>query len=181
MTSGTKRKQFLDPAKALAAIKEVADLANKAGVRVALAGGNAMQLYGSDRFTTDVDFVAAEFLVELPRKGALTFGGTKSKASNGVPVDVIVRSDERADLYDEALDHAQLLPGIPVPVITLAYLGAMKLDAHRGKDLQDLNFILTKSNVNYKKLRAVVVKHLGEDAADDLDALKLSATWEQQK
>jgi hypothetical protein len=181
MTSTSKRSQFLDPAKALAAIKEVAELANKAGVRVALAGGNAMQLYGSDRLTADVDVVSAEILMSLPRLGALTFGGTKSKASNGVPVDVIVRTDDRAALYDEALDHAQQLPGIPIPVITLPYLGTMKLAAHRGKDLQDLNFILVKTNVNYKKLREVVVKHLGEDAADDLDAYQLAAAWEHKK
>lgn len=138
-----------------------------------------MQLYGSDRFTTDVDFVADSFIIELPRKGTLTFGGTKSKTSNDVPVDLIVRTDRYADLYDEALDHAQRMPGVPVPVITLPYLGAMKLAAHRGKDLQDLGFILTATGVNYQKLRAVVTKHLGEEAGDDLDAYRLSAKWER--
>lgn len=181
MTSGTRRKHFLSPAEATAAIVEVAALAHKEGVRIALAGGNAMQLYGSDRFTTDVDFVADSFITKLPRKGTLTFGGTKSRASNDVPIDLIVRTDQYADLYDEALEHARRLPGVPIPVITLPYLGAMKLEAHRGKDLQDLSFILTESGVDYKKLRSVVVKHLGEDVGEDLDAYQLSAKWEKSK
>ena len=181
MTSGSKRKRFLSPAEAEAAIAEVAHFAQEEGVRLALAGGHAMQLYGSDRFTTDVDFVADSFITRLPRKGTLSFGGTKSKASNNVPVDLIVRTDQYADLYDEALEHAQRLPGVPVQVITLPYLGAMKLEAHRGKDLQDLSFILTESGVDYKKLRSVVVKHLGEDAGEDLDAYQLSAKWERSR
>lgn len=92
-----------------------------------------------------------------------------------------MRTDAVADLYDEALDQARRLPGVSVPVVTLPYLGAMKLEAHRGKDLQDLGFILTETDVNYQKLRAVVVKHLGEDAGDDLDAHALSAKWERRK
>jgi len=164
----------------MTAIAEIATLAHKEGVRVALAGGNAMQLYGSDRLTADVDFVAANFIMELPRKGTLTFGGTKSKTSNNVPVDLIVRTDEYADLYDEALDHARPISGVPVPVITLPYLGAMKLAAARGKDLQDLRFILVETNVNYQELRSVVVKHLGETAADDLDEYLRAAKWERE-
>lgn len=80
MTSGTRRKRFISPEEATAAIAEVAARAREEGVRVALAGGNAMQLYGSDRFTADVDFVAAEIIMALPCEGTLSFGGTKSRA-----------------------------------------------------------------------------------------------------
>jgi hypothetical protein len=56
----------------------------------------------------------------------------------------------------------------------------MKMVAGRGKDAQDLQFILLDSGVSYKKLRSVVAEHLGEYAADELDALKQTAAWERE-
>jgi hypothetical protein len=184
MKRSSRRARFLDPAKIEVAINEVGAIVRNAHVGIALAGGCALQLYGSDRFTADVDFVLNGYpplsQSQLPRKGVLAFGGLKTSAPNGVPVDLIVRDDQYANLYDEALDHAGRLAGVSVPVITLPYLGAMKMVAGRGKDQQDLQFILLDSGVSYKKLRSVVAEHLGVYAADELDALKQTAAWERK-
>lgn len=107
MTKRPTRSRFLDPAKIEVAIVEVAAAAKAAHVRIAIAGGCALQLYGSDRFTADIDFVANDLIATLPAKGLLSFGGAKSAAANGVPIDIIVRSDVYRDLYDEALTAAR--------------------------------------------------------------------------
>lgn len=177
-------KSFLNPAKINAAIKEVKALAKAAHVHVALAGGVALQWYGSDRFTQDVDFVADGYITALQTggrsKGVLTFGGTKAIASNGVPIDLIVRDDQYAELYDAALEHASMVHALGVPVVPLRYLGAMKLAAGRGKDLADLQFILLDAKINYTALRGIVKNHLGPYAADELDSIKQVATWERK-
>lgn len=180
----TVRRKFLDPARINAALKEVATETARDGLRVALVGGIALQLYGSPRLTADVDVAASGYpnpSGALPAHGVLSFGGIKTAASNGVPVDLIVRDDQRTALYDEAIDKARRFSGVPVPVVTLPYLGAMKLAAGRAKDLQDLEFMLAATDVSYKKLRAVVTKHLGEFDADELDNIKRAIDWQKRK
>jgi hypothetical protein len=178
--TSARRRQFLDPAKITAVIAEVAVVSKAGAVKIALAGGCALQLYGSDRFTQDVDLIANGYLPKLRRKSDLTFGGTRSVASNGVSIDVIVRNDDYQDLYDDALFAAQRMAGVAIPVVTLPYLGAMKMVAGRGKDQQDLAWILTDSGVSYKELRALVKKHLGPYAADELDQVRKTAVWERK-
>jgi hypothetical protein len=176
--------KFLDPARVNTALSEVATATRKDGVRVALVGGVALQLYGSDRFTTDLDVVASGYPDPngaLPTKGVLTFGGVQSEASNGVPVDLIIRDDERTDLYDAALENAQRVPGVPVPVVTLPYLGAMKLASGRAKDIQDLEFILRSNPKLFKQIRKLVTKYLGEFEAEELDSIKSTVDWKEGK
>lgn len=180
----TVQPKFLDPARVNAALSEVATATRKDGVRVALIGGVALQLYGSDRFTTDLDVVASGYPDpngSLPTKGVLTFGGIQSEASNGVPVDLIIRDDERTDLYDAALENAQRLPGVPVPVVTLPYLGAMKLASGRAKDIQDLEFILRSNPKMFKQIRKLVTKYLGDFEAEELDSIKTTIDWKEGK
>jgi hypothetical protein len=180
----TVQGKFLDPARINSALKEVAAETKRDGLRVALVGGVALQLYGSPRLTTDLDVAADGYpnpAGALPTHGVLSFGGIKTSASNGVPVDLIVRDDQRTSLYDDAINNARRFSGVPVPVATLPYLGAMKLAAGRSKDLQDLNFMLTDTDVSYKKLRAVVTKYLGEFDADELDNLKRAIVWQRGK
>lgn len=59
--TGPQRKKFLDASQITGAITEAAALARKQHVRVALAGGCAMQIYGSDRLTADVDLIASGY------------------------------------------------------------------------------------------------------------------------
>lgn len=167
--TGPRRKAFLDASQITGAISEAARLANKQAIRIALAGGCAMQIYGSDRLTADVDLIADSY-PEVTRKGILSFGGIKTIAKNGTPVDYIVRDDAEADLYDAALTTARPVPNIPVPVITVPYLGAIKLAAGRGKDVQDLEFLLRTHSFSFKAMRSLVEKYLGAYAADDLDS-----------
>jgi hypothetical protein len=172
--------RFLDPAKIDSALAKVAEIAASEGLRLALAGGAALQLYGSDRFTRDVDIAADRCPQGVKRRGILAFGGIKT-ALAGVATDFIVRDDQYAALYDEAIEHAHHVTGSPVPVVTLPYLAAMKMVAGRGKNEQDLHFALTHPRLNYKIARAVVAQHLGPYAADELDAIRDVARWEKSR
>lgn len=104
MTSGKRR--LLSPEALDEATEQIAAIAKKEGARVALVGGLALQHYGSPRLTGDVDVVAEELLDGLRKGRQLSFGGEATKAPNGVPVDVIVRADGYAALYQEALNRA---------------------------------------------------------------------------
>jgi hypothetical protein len=172
--TGPRKNKFLDASQITEAIAEAAALAREQHVRVALAGGCAMQIYGSDRLTADVDFIANGY-PEVPRKGILSFGGIKTVAKNGTPVDYIVRDDEKTDLYDAALDDARTVPGVVVPVVTIPYLGAIKFAAGRGKDIQDLEFLLRAHPTAFKAMRLLVAKYIGDYAVDDLDGHRTTA------
>lgn len=151
--------------------------------RIALIGGAAMQFYGSDRFTKDVDFIAddtepADSASDLRRISALSFGGGRYIAPGNVPVDIIVREDHSAALYEEALDHAE-----PTEegflIVTPEYLAAMKFDAMRGKDEVDLLWMLgQKDLVNAKKTEEIVRKHCGgHRAAREFRQMVNEAIW----
>ena len=172
--TGPRRKKFLDASQVTEAIAEAAQIARKQRVRIALAGGCAMQIYGSDRLTADVDLLANVY-PDVTKKGILSFGGIKTVAKNGAPVDYIIRDDAEADLYDAALDAARTVAGVAVPVVTVPYLGAIKLAAGRGKDIQDLEFLLREHAASFKPMRAIVAKHIGDHAADDLDSYQSTA------
>lgn len=83
--SSSAQKKFLSPAELAQALQEVVDLAKKERVTVALVGGYAMQLYGSDRLTGDLDVTADKKIKALTEVGTLSFGGVKAVAPNGVP------------------------------------------------------------------------------------------------
>jgi hypothetical protein len=181
-TTGRKPPgRFLDPARTENAIDQVAALAMREGTRIALAGGCAMQLHGSDRFTQDVDVLAERALDGMDSIGPLSFGGIRSKAKNGVPVDVIVRDDQYQELYTCALDAAARIPGSRIPVVTLPYLAAMKLAAGRDKDQSDLEFILCDSGEPRARVRSVVREHLGLYAADEIDSIFEVAKWKRRR
>jgi hypothetical protein len=172
--TGPRRKKFLDASQITEAIAEAATLAHKQHVRIALAGGCAMQIYGSDRLTADVDLLADGY-PNVTRNGILSFGGIRTTAKNGAPVDYIIRDDAEADLYDAALDTARAVAGVPVPVITVPYLGAIKFAAGRGKDVQDLEFLLRAHPTAFKTMRSLVAKYIGDYAIDDLDSYQVTA------
>jgi len=163
------------------AVEEVVDLAASGNVRVALAGGVAMQLYRSDRFTKDVDFVAGSSVPGLEVEKTLTFGGYSSKTPSGVPVDIILRSDDYRDLYDFALDAAEdsglrTAAGNVLLVISPACLAAMKLAASREKDLEDLRKLVELGLVG-AETREVTKSFLGKYAARELDSIVEETKW----
>lgn len=168
--------KFLDASDVQRGIAEVGELAILSGVRIALAGGAAMQLLGSDRLTKDVDFVANGPL-KLKGSKKLTFGGVSGKTVGGVPVDVIVRDDDYQALYEAAVRTAQK-SAVSVLVVRPEYLVAMKMVAARPKDEQDLMFLLTSRHVDLAKAKQVVRVELGAFAADELDRLIDEAQWQ---
>ena len=52
-----KQRELVDPKKLLEAVEEVSDIAEQTKSAVALVGGFAMQIYGSNRFTKDIDVI----------------------------------------------------------------------------------------------------------------------------
>lgn len=171
--SGPKRAKFLSPELLDEAIAEVVQAARAMRAHVALVGGCAMQLYGSDRLTGDVDFISDSLLSALPRGKALSFGGEQTRASNGVEVDLILRDDRWADLYDAALGTARRIPGSRALVVRPEYLLAMKISAGRDKDLLDADFLLGSGEINPKKTLRVAEEFLGSLGAQDVEAMLL--------
>ncbi len=144
---------------------------------MALVGGVAMQAYGSDRLTKAIDFVASGPIDALPFREELSFGGARSQAENGVEVDLILRRDEYAALYAEALENARPVGDLPTRVVTAEYLVALKMAAARDKDELDLEWLLGRPGLDRKQARAIVARHLGEHAARELDALIAEVDW----
>lgn len=173
------RKKFIDPAAAEVAIAEIEALAQREGVRVALVGGLAMQIYGSDRMTADLDFIA-DGPLPLRDSEPLTFGGVRGLASNGVMVDIIVRDDKYARLYADALVRAIVLDGLNV--VQAEHLAAMKLAAGRPKDDLDLEFLVTSEDAMDRAAAREIIRHyLGEYAAEDFDSIADEAEWKAER
>jgi hypothetical protein len=181
MTSPRDRKKFLDPALLAEAVGQVGALAKAEGVRIVLIGGFALQLFGSDRLTGDVDFAAEERVRSLPRGKALSFGGEQTEAPNGVPVDVVLRSDDYAGLYEEAVTRATRVQGVPVPVARPEHLAAMKMVAGRARDMVDLEFLVASGTADPARARRVIRKHLGPYAADEFDRVVEEIAWKASR
>ena len=180
MTSG-KKTRFLDAQEIERGIEEVAQLAAAQGVRVALIGGAALQLLGSDRLTKGIDFAADRQLAGLPALGTLDFGGIKATTPSGVPVALVLRDDKYRALYEAAVDHAMRIDGVPVLVVRSEYLVAMKMVAGRPKDDGDLEFLIGDGGVDLERARAVVSEHLGPYAVDELDRYCDEVAWRRSR
>lgn len=179
MSSGPKK--FLAPEVLAEAVAQVAELAKRERVSILLIGGFAMQHYGSDRLTGDVDFAATDRLDALPRGPALSFGGEQTHAPNGVPVDLVLRNDEFASLYEEAIARGVKPRGMPVPIVRPEHLAAMKMVAGRSRDTLDLEFLVASHAVAPTKARKVILKHLGPYAAREFDRFVEEVAWKASK
>jgi len=181
MTSSSRRKRFLAPEALDEAAVAIAEIAKHEHVRIALIGGYAMQFYGSDRLTGDIDIAAIERLKALPRGKKLSFGGEQTTAPNGVPVDLVLRSDDYAALYDEAVDQAGHIKGVPFPVAKPEYLTAMKMAAGRSRDMSDIEFLIASGAVNVRKATKVIRQHLGVYAAGEFQRLGEEIRWKASR
>jgi hypothetical protein len=170
ISSSVVGKRFLRPEQIDEALDELAALASDQHVHVLLAGGVAMQLYGSDRFTKDIDIVSTGPLDGLKEVDDLTFGGVAALTSENTEVDVIVRNDEYQPLYEAALDSPRRIRGVPLPVISREYLAAMKMAAHRGKDFEDLAHLILNTPLSLKRTRQIIVEYLGPYAGREFDS-----------
>ena len=179
--TGAKRKKMLSLDEIDAAVAEVAAMVKREGVHAALVGGVALALYGSDRFTADIDFVADDALSSLPEEKSLSFGGYQSHTPGGVAVDWILRSDDFAELYEEALLKARRLRGVPVAVVSPEYLAAMKLVAGRAKGEADLEMMLEEEMVDVAVAAKLIKRLLGAYAAKDFLLRADLAKWTKSR
>jgi hypothetical protein len=179
MTSQTKK--FLSPEQLALALAEIAEIAHHEGIAPVLIGGFAMQLYGSDRLTGDLDVAAATPISALPTEKTLSFGGQRTTAPSGVPVDVVVRDDELNELYNAAIDSAMNMQGVPVPVVSPDYLAAIKMAARRDRDTADLEFLILSDQLDLPHVRRIVKHHLGWYAAEEFDLIVDEARWKHER
>lgn len=98
----------------------------------------------------------------------LSFGGVETRASNGVTVDVIVRSDAYARLYKEALRRS-VPTNLGVRLVTPPYLMAMKLVAGRAHDVDDLRRLVVLRPSAVKPAAELIERLLGAYARDDFE------------
>lgn len=174
------RKRFLDPAILDEAVREVAQAAKNENVRIAVIGGYAMQVYGSDRLTGDVDFAADDLIRAFPPGPELSFGGVQTETSSGVPIDLVLRSDVYQPLYQDAIEKAKRVKGIPVLVARAEHLAAMKMAAGRsGKDDADLDFLIVSGVLDVDKARRIIAKYLGVYGAESFDRIVELARWQR--
>lgn len=163
----SKLKASISTAVGIEAAKAVAGVASENDIDIALAGGIAMHIYGFTRATTDVDMVARSVL-PLPKQRELDFGGEGYEiaiAEGNVPVDVIVRADRLAKIYNAALEQAQMTD-VGVRIISPEWLVVMKHFSARAKDKIDLTWLLQEEGlVDRKLIEKNLIEAIGEDAA----------------
>jgi len=147
--------------------KVMQGITDKENIAWAIAGGLAMHLYGFDRSTKDVDFIADKRL-SLSVVRRLNFGGERYEIKIGkraIPVDWILRSDKYKDFYRQALKDATELDGWKI--LTPEWLVILKYIAGRGKDRLDLFWLLQqKGLVNRNTVRKNLVKVVGKLGAE---------------
>jgi len=155
---------LLDDKSAMETIETVAKLAEENDIDWALAGGLAVILYGSDRLTKDVDFIASKKL-PLESKGSLVQGGERYsvKTSNKeVTVDWITRDDEARKFYERALKDAVMIR--ETPVLSPEWLVILKYIAGRFKDQEDGVFLLKQKDlVDRNKVKQMIIEIGGNE------------------
>lgn len=170
MSDDDPEKRSLDPQEVDRAIRAMLKVVSKKpDIKIAIVGGIALQIYGSNRATTDVDFISnwtlgnqSTFTIDRP----LSIGGLRYLLEDDIPVDLIVRRDAYKALYDEALDHAVDQGG--VPVITADYLTAMKFAAGRQKDFNAVAWLLDREGlVDTANVSKIIERTLGGQVAKD--------------
>ena len=178
MTKRRNPNHFLSSAQMRVLVRRYFAKAAKHKVKAALCGGLAMHLYGSDRLTKDIDFMADGILADVPDH-LLSFGGASYDAA-GTPVDWIVRDDQQAHVYQAALDDRVKGPE-GFWIIRPEWLALIKFLARRDKDELDLRFLLKKPGlVDRAKLLKHVKEQYGRGAyvvEDDLRSWFDEADW----
>ena len=114
-----------------------------------------MGLYGSDRLTKDIDVIASKPLPVPPAQiaGQLRQGGQRyiTRANDRtVAIDWIIRRDEFSGLFQQALNEAVKIGG--VPLLTPEWLVILKFIAGRFKDQEDAVFLLSRKGLVDRKL-----------------------------
>ena len=149
------------------------------GLRWALTGAAAARLYMPERATIDVDIVvngpdaaaAREALrvAGYDYRSELGIGGSSWSSPGDVPIDVIELSYPWTDSALEAASRN--LDSRGLPVLPLAYLVLMKLEAGRVQDIADITRMLGQADDDaIKAVRRAIADYAPEDA-DDVESL----------
>ena len=148
-------------------------------LRWALTGAAAARLYMPERATLDVDIVVKGTDAAAARdalraagygyRSELSIGGSSWSSANGVPIDMIELSYPWTDAALEAA--AGNLDPRGLPVLPLAYLVLMKLDAGRVQDIADITRMLGQADqAALEAVRRALADFAPEDA-DDVESL----------
>lgn len=147
-------------------------------VHAAIAGGYAMQHYGSPRLTKDVDLIA-NGPPPFPITGPLTIGGHTTQGPGGVKVDWILRNDDYTPLYEEALANAVTTPD-GLPIISPDYLAAMKFATRESKHEGDVVWLIQNELLNLHTTRRIIHRLVGgRFAVDEFNLLVAEAEWKK--
>ena len=124
------------------------------------------------RYTEAVVTMDMGVLVALPGKPGLDLLGAISRyceSRGGVPEGEAIRVGEWPvqfipsvnSLTDEAMENADtdVLDGVPVRVVTPAYLAVMALDVGRAKDMARVLALLEQEAVTRREIRHLAEKH----------------------
>ncbi len=122
----------IDEDSASEAIEIIGRLAEENNIEWALVGGLAMNLYGSDRLTKNIDAIADKLLPVSEKQivGRLKQGGERYNTETDekvVTVDWIIRNDEFKPLFKAALKEAVKIND--VPILTPEWLVILKFIA----------------------------------------------------
>jgi len=147
----------------LKVVEKIKEIADRENARFAIAGGLAMHLYGFERATKDVDFLANKRLpVTVVRY--LSFGGERFEIEIGdekIDVDWIMRRDSYKELYRQALADAADIK--QWRVLTPEWLVILKYIAGRAKDRLDILWLLQQKNlVKRKTVKQNIEKVIGK-------------------
>ncbi len=166
-----KRKinlDVIDEESASQAIDLISKIAEENRIDWALVGGLAMNFYGSDRLTKDIDMIATKRL-PMPKEkivGQLKQGGERYQADTdkkAVSIDWIIRNDEFKSLFQEALSEAVKIDDLPI--LTPEWLVILKFIAGRFKDQEDAVYLLSRKGlVNREVIKEKIIKHFGKAA-----------------
>lgn len=172
MSAGDLVKDFLTPERVDAATAELRSMTRG---KLVLIGGLAMQAYGSDRLTKDIDFMARSVPEGFNVERRLSFGGVAGTASNGVKICIVVRSDGYKKLYDEALRETR------GPIVEPEYLAVMKLVAGRPKDEEDLRTLIRKKAISVPRAKQIAEKFFGKFGSDSIQSYVTEVEWMKSK
>jgi hypothetical protein len=168
MTNRKINLDVIDEESASQAIDLISKIAEENKIDWALVGGLAMNFYGSDRLTKDIDMIATKRL-PMPKEkivGQLRQGGERYQAETEkkvVSVDWIIRSDEFKALFQEALAEAVKIEDLPI--LTPEWLVMLKFIAGRFKDQEDAIYLLSRKElVNREIIKEKIIKHFGKAA-----------------
>jgi len=185
----------------------VLDHAQRQGAEVALVGGLAVSVHTEPRFTRDIDLVVAvrddaeaeafvgaliaeghDLLATVEQEAVGRLATARLRLRDGSLVDLLFASSGIEPEIAAAADELEVLPGLFVPVITLAHLIAVKVlardDRARPQDIADLRYLLDVADPDdvaaaYDALRLIMERHFhrGRDLTGALDDLRRESGW----